>query len=229
MRKLMRNAIFIFAVLMAGQFQTKAQDVRSLSPFDELSVIGNIEVILEEGDEEKAVIYTTNIDEDDVSVSVNGDVLKIRLYKTVFKNDENVKIEVTYRKLRIVKGSAGARISNNSTLEGDKIITRAHSGAKVDLSVNVDALDGAVYEGAVLKIRGKTNSQEAVAATGGQYQALNLDSDRTTVKANTGGEAEVVAKDKIDASANTGGRIGYKGNPDHKNTRSKIAGNIYKI
>lgn len=229
MRKSMKISMLFVVLFLSGTMKLWAQQVRTLAPFDELSVIGNIEVVLEEGEEEKAVIYTKNIDENDVSISVKGDVLKIRLYKTVFKNNEDVKIEITYRKLRIVKGSAGAHVYNNSTLEGDKIIARAHSGAKVDLSVNVDALDGAAYEGAELKVRGKTESQEVVAATGGQYKALNLDSNRTIVKANTGGEAEVVANDKIEASANTGGRIGYKGDPNNENTRSKIAGNIYKI
>ena len=229
MRKLMKSVLLMIAVILAGNIQVQAQDVRKLSSFDELSVIGNIEVILEEGEEEKAVIYTENIDKDDVSVSVKGDVLKVRLYKTVFRKDEKVKVEITYRKLRIVKGSAGAKVYNNSTLEGDKIIARAHSGAMVDLSVNVDDVDGAAYEGAVLKFRGKTNSQTAVAATGGQYKAVNLNSIRTAVKANTGGEAEVVAKEKLDASANTGGRIGYKGDPETRNTKKVISGNIYRI
>lgn len=229
MRKLAKS-IFILSILaLSGLSQIQAQDTRSLSPFDELSVIGNIEVTLEKGDEEKAVIYTKNIDLDDVSVSVKGNVLKLRLLKSVFHKNDEVKIAITYQNLRIIKGSAGAKITNNSTLEGDKILTRAHSGAVVDLSLSVNVVDGAAYEGAVLKLRGKTDSQEAVAATGGQYKAINLDSNRTTVKANTGGEAEVVANQSLDASANTGGKVGYKGNPEDRNTRKVISGKITKL
>lgn len=229
MRKLLKG-IFIVAVLaLFGQNQIQAQDNRALSPFDELSVIGNIEVILEEGAEEKAVIYTKNIDLDDVSVSVKGNVLKLRLLKSVFHKDDEVKIEITYKTLRIIKGSAGAKITSNSTLEGDKILTRAHSGATIDLSVNVNVVDGAAYEGSVLKLRGKTDSQEAVAATGGRYEAINLDSNRTTVKANTGGEAKVVANQSLDAAANTGGEVKYKGEPEERNTRKIISGKITKI
>lgn len=229
MRKSVNSALITMVLLLAGVFYLQAQDVRNLSSFDELSVIGNIEVVLEKGTEEKAVIYAKNIDEDDISLSVKGNVLKLRLYKTVFRDDEEVKVEITYTTLRTIKGSAGAKVTNNSTLEGDKIVARAHSGAVVDLSLSVNAVDGASYEGSVLRLRGKTDTQEAVAATGGKYEALNLDSNRTTVKANTGGEAEVVANESLRASANTGGRIDYKGDPEEKNTKTAFSGDINKV
>ena len=70
------------------------------------------------------------------------------------------------------------------------------------------------------------NIQEAKAATGGTLSAYQLDSEKTIIKANTGGSAKVIALDSIDASANTGGSIAYKGNPKKVRTKDGLSGSV---
>ena len=205
-----------------------AQEERELASFDEISIIGNIEVTLIKGEAEKAVIHTENIDPIDVGVHVSGGILKMRLLKT-FQKDVKVKVELTYSSLRTIKGSAGAKITGESQIDSDILYVRAHSGAHLELQVRADELNAATYEGGVILLEGNTESQTITAATGGQYKALDLDCDRTKVKVNTGGQANVVANKALDASANTGGQIEYKGSPSEKNTKTLFSGRIKQV
>lgn len=206
-----------------------AQRTLSLEPFDEVSVTGNVEVTLAESDEEAATLTVKNIPEEKVSIKVKRGVLKINVLESMFYKNEQIEVYVTYRTLRAIRGDAGARIENESVLEGDELLARAGSGSEMDLLVQLSSLEAGASEGGVLRISGETERQEITAATGGRYEAFELDSRRTYAKANTGGEAEVVALEYLEASANTGGTVYYKGNPEEANMKTALSGNVKKM
>lgn len=220
----------VLLALLGLSTMTFAQSERKLSPFDAVSVTGNIEVVLVPGDEEKAVVEVFGIDEGDVSVYVNHNTLRLQLINSMFKKGERARIQVTYKQIRSVKGNAGSRISNEGhVIEADKLYVRATSGSEVRLSVKANMLDAGAMEGGVLNLEGSADTQDATAATGGRYDALELACQRTYVRANTGGEAEVVALEFLDAVANTGGVIRYRGNPNEQNSKTVLSGEVQKI
>ena len=208
---------------------TYAQDERKLDYFDAITVVGDVELVLIAGEEAKAFITAEGISEDDVTVYVKGKTLKIQLIEGLFHDKDHARVEVTYQQLRALKASAGAKAFSSATITGDQLDLRASSGAQMDLAVEVNALVATATEGAVIEIEGSTETQEVTTSTGGQYRGLDLQCDRTYVRANTGGQAEVVANKRLDANANTGGQIDYTGDPEEKNTRSLISGGIQKI
>ncbi|MCB0570161.1 MAG: DUF2807 domain-containing protein [Phaeodactylibacter sp.] len=222
-------------VFLAGMFLLFAvaayaqQDLRKLDYFDAISATGDIEVVLIAGENPSAAIYAEGIDVDDVSVYVKGKTLKLQLIEGLFHDNQRARVEVTYQQIRAIKASAGAKVHAEAPLNGDMLDLRAASGGYMELSVAVNTLNAYASEGGVIDIEGRTETQDVTAATGGRYQGLNLDCDRSFVKANTGGEAEVVANLKLDANANTGGAIHYKGDPEEKYTRTVIAGDIHKL
>lgn len=63
-------------------------------------------------------------------------------------------------------------------------------------------------------------------ATGGTLSAYKLEADNTIVKANTGGNAKVMAVESIDARANTGGSIIYKGDPKKVQRKDGLSGSV---
>ncbi len=207
----------------------QAQEERKLDYFDAISVAGDIEVVLTPGAEARAIITAEGVSVDEVSVFTKGKTLKIQLIEGLFHGDDQVRVEISYQQLRALKASAGAKVRATVPITGDQFDIRATSGAQMELSVEVNTLVASVVEGAQIDIDGATETQEASAATGGQYRALNLECNRTYVKANTGGQAEVVANQRLDANATTGGQINYTGDPEEKNTRSLISGGIQKM
>jgi len=223
------NQIVVALFLLTSIANTYAQNERTVNPFDEIAVTGNIDVILQQGDTEKLEIDAEGIPEDKVVVRVSNGTLRLKLLNSIFYKNDKVTIKVTYKTLRSVKGIAGANIESSHPIEADKLVARAGSVALLELEVKTNALDITANEGGVLRVEGETDTQNASATTGGHIKALDLDSNRTYVKANTGGHAEVVAHQFIEATANTGGRVEYKGNPAESNTKTLMSGGVRKL
>ena len=111
-----RNISLILGLFSLAAFQQlNAQEERSLPDFDAVSVMGNIEVYLEKGESEKAVIYTYDIEEDKLNVFVRNNTLKLQLINPSTYNGRGAKVYITYRQLRGIKAHAGARVISEET------------------------------------------------------------------------------------------------------------------
>jgi len=223
MKTILSYSLLIFLTYCA--VNADAQDFRKLDDFDAISASGHVEVVLRPGEENSATVYGDEVSPDEVSVYIKGSTLKIQLYDTFF-DEGPAKIEVTYKSINELRTSAGARVKHEGTLSAENLKLKASSGSQLEVMIAAKELNASVAEGAVLEIEGTVESQQVHANTGGQYLGLALECNDTTVKSNTGGEAEVVARQRLDANANTGGVIDYKGEPENKTTRSFISGGI---
>ena len=189
-------------------------------------ISGKLDVRLEKGDAEQVIIETNNFPDDELNLSLRGGRLKLSLVDGWIKGDRRLRVTVQYNNLTNIRVLAGAELESDQVITADRLEIKAGSGAEVDLEVEVHTLEAGAVEGAVLELSGSVKNQYASAATGGVYNASRLVADRTEVKANTGGEARVVAQEHLDAVANTGGHIRYSGNPNQKYTRTNLAGDI---
>lgn len=230
---MLRNSIFhiiliasslLYFIPLHGQ-----EEVRGLSPFKAISVTGGIEVILEAGDTEEARIKTWGIDEEKVDLFVKGKTLKIQLLNLSKIDDREVKVYVTYKELYGVRATAGARVYGRDVIQSESFEVRVGSGGFVDLEVETNTLEARAGEGGVIEISGSSDTVEVTASTGGRYEGYDLEANRTYARASTGGEITVVAHEALDASANTGGSINYRGQPKEKNTRTLFSGGIHKM
>ena len=224
MKVLIINTLFLLSA-----FSLNAQDVVDLAAFDGVSVLGNIKVTLVKGEKAQAIVETHDISEDAVSIFVKHGVLKLQLLKTMFRNNEEVNIKVIYTsELDFIKASAGAEISAKETIKSHDIEIKASSGAEIDIVIDVEKLKVQVGEGAKIELSGTAQRQYASATTGGEYDGMDLQCQETHAKANTGGQAAVLALQSLEAKANTGGYIEYGGQPKTKNINSALSGKIRK-
>jgi hypothetical protein len=220
----MKHLIIVIALL--ATFTMQAQDIRKVGPFDELVIKGKLEVYLEKGDTEQIIIEGMGDDEDELNISLQGRELKLSLIDGWIKEDRRLRLRVQYLDLSKIRVLAGAILDSREILTGDRLEIKAGSGADVELKIEVNTLEASAIEGAQLELSGTADAQYVSTATGGQYDASQLSVDRTEVRANTGGEARVVANVALDATANTGGVIRYSGDPEEKYTKSNLAGEI---
>lgn len=226
--KLFRNLIFSLFIFFS--FISNAQETLDLSKFDEIIASGNVDVILKKGEKCEVVVWHHNNDEQNIKIHVNEGILKINLLKSLVRSAcQNVKVEVTYTELRRIKAYAGAEVEGESVINGDRLTLRLNSGATMEIQVEVDDLEVVVSEGSELEISGTTESMDVRTSSGGVIEAFDLQSDYTYVTSNTGGEAEVVAKKRIEAKANTGGRVEYKGKPESTKISDFLTGTIKRI
>ncbi len=212
----------IFLVL--GWTSTAFAFGQSLKPFDEIILSGNVSALLVEGAAENIEIKN---DEDRLEVYVEGKVLKIKARDLMkYHKTPTIKVIITYKKIRSLKARAGASAYTNNPLKGDKLELKFSTGAFGEIELYQNALEVSVTEGGALKLEGEAAWQEAKVSTGGTISAYKLDCKNTIIKANTGGSAKVMAYESIEASANTGGSIAYKGNPQKVRTKDGFSGSI---
>lgn len=227
MKNLIRTAA-AFAGLLLLPLLTVAQTTRSLQSFDEIVITGRIEIELIAGDSSQLVILESPINEDKINIGVSRNILRINTLSQIAK-DEVVKLQLTYVKLRSIRAQAGAVISHRTELTGDKLELRLGSGARADIALAVEVLSSYAGEGAELRIKGSAQTQEAMASSGGVYDATDLSTVRTYIRANTGGKAYVTATELLDITVNTGGEVYYKGQPKEKYINSMLGGSIHQI
>jgi hypothetical protein len=202
-----------------------AQSKRTVQPFDEVVLTGRIIAELVPGDVNEVEILQSETPEDKINISMSGQSLRISTLNRIAK-DEEVRLRITYQKLRAIKAQAGVALRHEGPIEADKLEVRIGSGAQAELEVTTDALEVYVGEGGQLMLSGNTNSQQVTASSGGNCDASNLAAKRTYARASAGGMAKVNATEFLDATANTGGQVSYRGEPAEKYTRSSLGGEI---
>ncbi len=220
------SVFFVLSLVYVFTFGQNSQNI-SLQSFDKIVVFGNINVQLEKGNKCSLKIEVTGLDVDDVITEVSKKTLKIRL-KSNFYQNYNIKAYVTYKVLRKIVSGVGANIESKSVITGDKLDIKANSRGKMNLEVNVNAVEIKVTQGANIKISGKAEYQKTTINTAGILDATNLLCDEVYIKSNTGGEAKVLANKEIDASASMGGVIHYYGTPKKVSIRTEFGGKIVK-
>lgn len=220
--------IILVSIFLAGSLIGNAQtrEKREIESFDKIDVFGNMKVIMKEGKQETVEIFAKKVAIDQIDISVNDKRLKIKMKSNLFDEDVEVKIYVTYKEIREISTNGAAEIIINDIIKTDKLFIDATSGARVKLQVDLNAIDLKVYQGAHIDISGKSLLQESFVNTGGVLSGSNFASNEVFIKMNTGGKAEVIVNQSLDASVNTGASLNYFGNPEKQNIKSTLGGKI---
>ena len=200
-----------------------AQKAISVESFSEIVLTGRLNVELKIADKEEVIIETKGIEVEDIGVNVKGGVLRINALNA-FKN-KNIEINVTiyHKDLYEISASAGAIVSKEETLNGEKLDLDVSSGAKIAIDVNVKAFTAS---GASLLLSGKVESGQLTAATGGMIDGKKLEVDRAYVVSSTGASILVKAISELDIRSNTGGNVTYYGTPVKKTIKKVMAGEV---
>ncbi|MCI5082654.1 MAG: DUF2807 domain-containing protein [Saprospiraceae bacterium] len=214
-------------LLLFGYSQNYAQ--QTLETFDKISAIGDVEVILTQGETESIELEVEGMSKEDVSVEVEGGALKIRILKALLYKDVEATAYVTYTNLRAIRASAGARIECKSVVEGDQIEFRASSGSWINAEVKANVVETVSTEGGILRLNGSATSQNTTVSTGGQCECEEMETKRAYIKANTGGLARIFVTESLEANANTGGSVRYRGEPQKIETKELISGGVEKL
>jgi len=222
---------FLFIIALMGLFSIGAAqqtERRMIEAFEELSILGNVEVVLQKGDEPGLEILADEVEFDKIITKMEGRTLKISL-KPGFYRDALVKINLNYETLKVIRLQAGAKVYAEETIEEDRLEIKAGSGSELDATVRVNSIYIKVGEGSVVLLTGEAEYEEVQVATGGQLLGDDLKAKEVNVKINTGGEAEVYAIESVEGKVNTGGNLLLMGNPRADYIKTSLGGNVRKI
>lgn len=224
MKNLLLASVFSLTTLAAiGQ----DKETRKLNDFDRLSVGESIDLIIEEGNENKAVVEVSGADLEDVITDVSSGKLTIEMQRGSYRMTD-IKIYLTYKKLNNIRVSSSASLKGESVVKSSDLRVKVSSSGRANLEVEADDLQVAVSSSGRLTLNGTTNRQTIDVSSSGRYSAYDLESKILEADVSSSGRAEVFVTEAIVANASSSGRVSYKGNPNKVIADNSSSGKVRK-
>ncbi|MEL6989375.1 MAG: head GIN domain-containing protein [Bacteroidota bacterium] len=225
--------IFTIALFMLGAVAitfAANEETRNLGNFSTLATSSGVKVILVKGSSNKAKIETVNADTDEIITVVKGDELQIKWKsnKGSWKNRKG-KVILTYKNIEGISVSSGSMVKSDDVLESRDLFMNVSSGGLCNLEISTNEIRINVSSGGNLTLEGQADESDVDVSSGGYLNAVDLKSDHSKVNSSSGGAAKVWVEKSIRASANSGGMVKYKGNPENTNINSGFSGSVKKM
>lgn len=223
MKKIFFIAGFLSVFVM---LQAQSRVNRQLSTFDKVEVAGDVQLELTQCGKEDVTIVAREVSADEVITEISGRTLKIKLNPYKFSSKGEAKVYLNFNKLREIGVEAGAEANIRTRLKADYFKAEVSGGGSLGCDVDVNSLELRATQAAKLTVSGRAASLEAVANTGGEIKARELQCEDAVVKAHTGASIAISVSKSIEATAGTGGSVYYKGDPAKESTTNVMGGTI---
>ena len=218
----MKKLFLIFTVIISQI--SSAQITKETGDFDALRVFDRINVTLIPSNTNKIEINGDRAEDVEI-VNKNGE-LKVRMSLNKLLDGEEIKVKLFFKKIYNIEVNEGAFVTSDEIFNQTSISLEAKEGAEIILKLAVEKVKTRAVSGGVIKIQGKAENQDVAIGTGGILEAENLETEQTTVKITTGGEAQIRASQYVDAQVRAGGSITIFGNPKQIDKRTVLGGTI---
>jgi Putative auto-transporter adhesin, head GIN domain len=224
----------IALLLTFEAFSTTAQiEEIKVQDFHVLYVFGPFKVNLIKSDVNKMEIDYNGIEAEEVLIKSKEEELNIKLRNRNFfdfgnndwerKNHRYANVTIHYKEIMAIEARAGAIVRANETIVAKDLFLVSKMGADMKLDIKTQKLELESSMGSVVTLTGKAETVEIKSKMGSSVDASYLQSQEVTVSSSMGSEVSVFAEKELNASADFGASITYRGNPSMKHT-SKFLG-----
>jgi len=211
-----------------------SHETRTLNgSFTGISVSSGIELFLTQGDSESVAVSASNAKYMDrfVTEVVNG-TLKIyfdnKNWNWTKGERRSLKAYVSFKTLEKLSGSAGSVTKMKSPLAAGNLVMKFSSGATFNGSVEATAIEVDQSSGAEMTISGKAGKLQVETSSGATFKGYQLAVDFCDAKASSGGAVNITINKELNAKANSGGDIRYKGEALMREVNISSGGTVKK-
>ena len=191
---------------------------RTLSgSFTTISITDGIDVYLTQGQSE-TVAVTTAADEkymERFKTTVENGTLKIyydnKGINWAFNEKRKLKAWVSYKTLEKLLVSGGATVKTNNAMDADKLEMKFTGGSHFDGEVHAKELNVDQNSGSGITISGRADKIKVEGSSGSIFKGYELAVDYCDAKASSGAGVHITINKELNARANSGGGIRYKG------------------
>ena len=224
----MRRLLIIFLVAITSSAYAQKTETRSVNKFNTVKAQTGVDVYLKKGSKESVrIVVTGNIEPRNVLTNVTSNVLKISVDDGSY-NNVDIKIYVTYVEVEKLMVNSGANIFSENVIKASKLTLSATSAGTIDIQAEVDQLEVNAGSAGEIELKGKAETAVIEAVSAGEVDAYEMVVNTVKVKAVTAGSAKVNVVKEIEAKAETGADIRFRGNPERSNTSSSTGGSVKK-
>ena len=199
----------------SGELTTQT---RNVSGFERVQVDGAGELIITQGEEESLEIRAEDNIIDELTSDVSNGTLVLGYRDNFLRNSIIPTERITYTLNLIdlsevtINGAADLEID---ALETGSLVLEINGAGQVSIDqFTADSLSVQISGTSTIEIAGQVADQSITIDGAGNYQAGDLETNRTTVNINGLGNATVWAVETLDISIDGGGNLRYYGSPN---------------
>jgi hypothetical protein len=195
--------------------------------FTKIEVNRGIEVIVEQANAvEVEVEADDNIIKHITTVVENG-VLKITSDEDI-DSAETETVRVKMPTITSLDATSGSSISSKNTLKGTNLNVNSDSGSEIKLTLEYGSVSSDSSSGSEITLAGKAIKLKTNCSSGSQINADNLIANDIQSESSSGSSTSVQPLVNLDATANSGGSIDYKGTPKNVKATENSGGSVSK-
>lgn len=223
--------VFILAGPVSAQKSTTVE--REVAGFDQVRIGGSFDVILKEGAKEHVTLEVRGTEPENIETEVMGSVLEVRLrrqnggWDRSYRNVD-VKVTITYVKLRGVRSSGSSDIVAESLLKAEVFEVRASGSGSFRGKVEAGELNIEVSGSGTVEVSGRTKVETINLSGSGDIRAHDLQSETVKINISGSADADVYATQEIEARISGSGNVRFRGNPERQILKSSGSGSFSK-
>ncbi|HEY6506231.1 MAG TPA: head GIN domain-containing protein [Chitinophagaceae bacterium] len=228
-------AITCYNLLAQKTISDANAEKRTIASFHGIDVATGIKLILTEGSTEEVAVSASKVEYRAriVTEVVNG-ILKIyydtRVGAINKKNEsKNLRAYVSYKTLNKLEVTTGAKVEISGVLRSSSVDLRANTGGTVKGEIDIATLTVDQETGSRITFTGKAGSLDVEGETGSKFLGEDLNTSECSAAVSTGASVLVTVEKELNAKANTGGNIKYKGNGGIRSIKTNTGGSVSKI
>jgi hypothetical protein len=238
MKKLLLSLLLVatfYNLLAQKTISDLNAEKRNVSGYHGIDVSTGIKLILTEGNTEEVAVSASKTEyRDKIITKVENGILKIQYESkmgAINKKEQNkdLKAYVSYKKLDQLDVNTGAEVEINGVLTSVSLDLKANTGGLVKGEVNITTLKIDQNTGSKITLSGKADNLEVDGDTGSKFLGEDLKTNNCSAKASTGARVFITVQKELNAKANTGGNIKYKGDGGIRNIKTSSGGSISRI
>jgi hypothetical protein len=203
---------------------------RTTQGYDEINVSGFFDVNLIAGKEgEISILGEENLMQY-IKVEVEGNVLKIYTEKNVnISSNKEIIVSVPFEKISFVSLSGSGDVKSKNTIENSKFTAKLSGSGDLTLDVKTTDFEANLSGSGDVVLTGNSDSFTSKISGSGDVDAINLMTKNANLTISGSGDMKVNCAEKLYARVSGSGNIGYKGNPESKDTKVNGSGEISKM
>ncbi len=222
---MLKSVMAIVCFFFMAAIHAQTADERKLESFHRIVSGDKIIVQLVKADHESALVKTQGIDASSVKTEVKDGTLILSIYGEPFTK-KKVRVTVNFVTLDELIVNNGSEMSTASLFKADSLQADLKSGGILYLDADLKYLSAKIAEGSLLTAEGYATVQDINVASLATYSAFELEGDKITIRAVTGGKAKINVEEELNAEAVSNGYITYKGTPGKINRNAISGGSI---
>ncbi len=215
---------------LCPQFSANAQVAykQNINDFNRIEIYGDVYVEMAKADSQTARVEATGISKDDLDISVEKQILRIKLKPRIY-NDIDVKVYIAYKAISEVKAAGGSLLVFTDTVRCEKLIVDALTSATVRLQVDINNLKLKAGQGATISAKGKVEALEVAAGSKGLVSGYELLATNVFASCSFGGTLKLYPINYLEAKANAGGAIYYINKPKLVKISENLGGKVEEV